>query len=224
VDITTPMCNVITVNKFPGKFTHVQETFIEVAYLHWAKLALRFKEGSLQRALGISLSTPHSNTMACRSTFSSFKCLLGGTTWPKATISYTPCKILRGQKTKTFGSPFLMTNTWNGDSLLDHLMQSSDDFHFKQPSAMAAIIMSWFMQASKIHPFYTHCMKCKLFVYSYSAQLVWHSVRHLEDMFVMLLLERFITYMEVGGIYIVVHIQCLWFYNCFSFQLDTFSR
>ena len=63
----------------------------------------------------------YTNAIACRSTFSSFKCLLGGTT-PK-----------RPKVRQTFDRPFSVINMRNGDSLLGHLTQSSQDLHFERP-------------------------------------------------------------------------------------------
>ena len=64
--------------QWKGNFTSFQSVYM------W--------QGSLQKALGQSWSTPHSNAMACRSTDFSFKCFLDRTTEPNNVVSCIPCK------------------------------------------------------------------------------------------------------------------------------------
>ena len=96
--------DVTTVNKFPSKLAHafnkLSSRWPTSTYPNWfCDSQVLDVTGIITKVLGQSLSTPHSNVMACRSTFSSLKCLLGSTTQPKAAVSCISCKMPRAQKT-----------------------------------------------------------------------------------------------------------------------------
>ena len=134
---TTPTNDVTMVNKFPGKLAHsfnkLSSRQPTSTYPNWFCVSQVLDvTGIIIKALGQSLSTPHPNVMACRSTFSSLNCLLGSTTQPKAAFCAYHAKS-QEPKRQTFGGSFLVTITRNRDSLIGCLTQSSQDFRFERP-------------------------------------------------------------------------------------------
>ena len=102
VPSTTPTNDITMVNKFSGKLAHsfdkLSSRLLTSTYPNWFCISQVLDvTGIITKCSWTKLTTPHSNVMACRSKFSSLKCLLGSTTQPKAVVSCIPCKIPTGQ-------------------------------------------------------------------------------------------------------------------------------